>query len=396
MREKIKVAFVNDNFNPNSQGILAGITEYNRDKADWQLIVWPDVTPQSLSFLRKRGCRGAFVRAQTSAMMREFLQAGIPLIILAAMQHTFDLPFIRCDSEQLARTAGDYFIRKRYRNFASFGLDQAQWSRERMEQFSSYLGHLGYRVHSFRHDELPPPNTLTSFTRLWTSATLGTGQHKTTEWLKRLPKPVAIFAACDMLGCHLSNVVTEAGLVIPDEVAILGVDNDQAVCNICDPPLSSIAVNYSKAGYEAARLLDAIMAGRQRMRGQQIKITPTHVETRGSTDILAIDDPEIVQALKYIRLRSSQPMQVEEIASHVCISKRSLQLKFQKELGRSIHKEIVQAHFEVARNMLLETNLPVDEIAVRSGFHYTSNMRRAFKQLTGVLPHKYRQLHRPH
>jgi LacI family transcriptional regulator len=396
MKAKTKIAYVDDNINPNSQGILAGVTEYSRDKGDWELIFWPDVSAPSLSFLKKKGCKGAFVRAQTYAKAKELVQLRIPIVVLAAMQETLELPFITADSEQLAKIAGDYLLRKRFRNFAFFGENRARWSQERMQHFSSYLNQAGYTVDIFREETVSAANAPTSYTRLWTSTTLEAGQQKATEWLQRLPKPVAALAACDMLGCHLSNLAAEAGFVIPDEIAVLGVDNDQAICNICDPPLSSIALNYRKAGYDAARLLDGIICGRQRMQGQCVKIQPTHVEARGSTDIFSIDDAEIVQALKYIRQRSNQPMQVEEIASHVCISKRSLQLKFQKALGRSIHTEIVQAHFEVARTLLLETNLSIDEIAIRSGFHYTSNMRRAFKQICGLLPQKYRQQHRPH
>jgi LacI family transcriptional regulator len=224
---------------------------------------------------------------------------------------------------------------------------------------------------------------------------LNIGQNQLVEWLKELPKPIAILASCDILGCHLSNLAKDAGLDIPDEIAVMGVNNDQAMCNICDPPLSSIAFNFKKAGYNASKLLDRIISGQEKMEGQLIEILPTHVESRGSTDIFAISDPDIVQALKYIRQKSNEPLQVDEIANHVCISKRSLQLKFQKELGRSIHKEIVQAHFEIARGLLFETDLTIDEIAIRSGFHYTSNMRRAFKQITGVLPQKYRLQHRP-
>jgi LacI family transcriptional regulator len=139
-----------------------------------------------------------------------------------------------------------------------------------------------------------------------------------------------------------------------------------------------------------------MISGHETMQGQCIEIQPTHVETRGSTDVYAIDDPAIVQAMKYIRRNGNTPLQVNAIANHVYMSKRLLQLKFHKVIGKSVHDEIIQAHFEIAKAMLIETNLPVDEIAVRSGFHYTSNMRRAFKKVTGMLPQKYRQLYHAH
>lgn len=396
MGEKTKIAFAHDNINPNSQGIMAGIIEFVHNKGDWQLIVWPDTSGQSLAFLKQRGCKGAFVSAQTSTKAKEVLEIGMPAVAVATMQDMLNLPFITADPRHVAKSACDYFLKKRFKNFAFFGLTQARWSRERMECFSSYIKQAGYEVHVFKEEQIPVINDVIPFARLWISSTLNSGQQKLIEWLKRLPKPTAMLVSCDILACHLINVVKEAGLNIPEQIAILGVNNDQTLCNICDPPLSSIALNFKVAGYKAAKLLDRIISGKETMRGQCIDIQPTHVESRGSTDIFAIDDPDIVQALKYIKLNSNKPIQVDEVAAHICVSKRSLQLKFQKALGRSIHEEIVQAHFEVAKAMLVETGLTIDEIARRSGFHYTSNMRRTFRQLTGLLPQKYRQQYRSH
>ena len=394
MKEKTKIAFAHNNINHNTEGIMAGITEYIHNKGNWQLIVWPDSSRESLSFLKQRGCKGAFVSTQTTTKAKELLQIGIPVIAVSTLEDMFNLPFVSADSEQVARMACEYFLRKKFRNFAFFGLTQAKWSHGRMEFFSSYLAKEGFTVHKFE-EQIPIINDLVPFATLWINTTLNTGQQPLIEWLRQLPKPVAILASCDILACHLSNVAKEAGLNVPDEIVILGVNNDQAICNICDPPLSSIALNFKKAGYEAARLLDKIISGQQTMQGQCIEIQPTHVESRGSTDIFAIDDADIIQVLKYIKQNSNKPLQVDEIANRVCISKRSLQLRFRKAMGRSIHDQIVQAHFDIAKTLLNETNLSIDEIASQSGFLYTSNMRRAFKQLAGMLPQKYRQQHRP-
>ena len=222
-----------------------------------------------------------------------------------------------------------------------------------------------------------------------------TGQQELIEWLQGLPKPIGILVSCDILGCHLSHLILECGLSIPDDIAILGIDNNEAICNICIPRLSSIALNLNKAGYDAAELLNRIVTGKERLKGQRINIQPMQVKERASTDIFAIDDPDVIKALKYIREHNQEPLQVDDVANHVCISKRSLQMKFHHILNTSIHDEIIHAHFLIARNLLLETDISIDEIANRSGFHYSSNMRRAFLDTTGMLPHKYRQTHRP-
>jgi LacI family transcriptional regulator len=307
-----------------------------------------------------------------------------------------NLPFISANSKEVAQMACEYLLEKKFVNLGFFGLTQAKWSADRLEYFSEYLAKRGYNVHVFKEKQVLLTNDPTPFTRLWVNTALRTGQQNLIEWLKQLPKPVAILASCDIFACHLINVAKEAGLNIPDEIAILGVNNDNAICNICDPPLSSIAFNFKKAGYNAAKLLDKMISGHETMQGQCIEIQPTHVETRGSTDVYAIDDPAIVQAMKYIKENGHTPLQVNAIADHVYMSKRLLQMKFHDVVGKSIHDEIIAAHFDIAKAMLIETNLPVDEIAVRSGFHYTSNMRRAFKKLTGMLPQKFRQLHHAH
>jgi LacI family transcriptional regulator len=393
MKEKIKIAFAHNNIGHNTEGIMNGISEYIRNKGDWQLIIWPDNSQKSLDFLKKRGCKGAFVSAHTAAKAKELLLMDIPVIAVSTMQNMLNLPFISANSRQVAYMAAEYLLKKKFTNFAFFGLTQAKWSCDRLEHFSSFLAKEGYKVDSFKENQIPITNDFTSFTKLWINTALDTGQENLANWLKQLPKPVAILASCDIFACHLINAAQEANINIPDEIAILGVNNDEAICNICDPPLSSIALNFKKAGYNAAKLLDKIISGREKMQGQCIEIQPTHVETRGSTDVFAIEDPDIIRAMRYIRQNSSKPLQVNEIANHVYMSKRSLQLKFHKTIGRSIHEEIIQSHFDVAKTLLVETNLPIDEVAVRSGFHYTSNMRRAFKQISGILPQKYRQQH---
>ncbi|MBN2019538.1 MAG: DNA-binding transcriptional regulator [Sedimentisphaerales bacterium] len=396
MKEKIKIAFAHNQITHNTEGLLAGVSQYIRDKGDWQLIIWPDSSQKSLQFLKERGCKGAFVSVQTTTKAKELLRIGIPVIGVATIQNLLNLPFVSANSRQVAQMACEYLLKKKFENFAFFGITQARWSAERLEYFSRYLAEKGKNVQAFREKQVLVANDEpATFTRLWIKTALKTGQQKLVEWLNGLPKPVAILASCDTFACHLINVASEAGLNIPDEIAILGVNNDIAICNICDPPLSSIAFNFKKAGYNAAKLLDKMITGQETMQGQCIEIRPTHVETRGSTDVYAVEDPDIAQAMKYIRQNAHTPLQVDAIARHVYTSKRALQLKFHKVVGKSIHEEIVQAHFELAKALLIETNLPVDEIAVRSGFHYPSNMRRAFKEITGMLPHGYRQQQRP-
>jgi LacI family transcriptional regulator len=386
MKQKIKVAVAHNYITQNVQDVMAGISEYAHNKGDWQIIIWPDNTLESLIFLKEHGCKGAFVSVQTSTKAQQILQIGMPVIALSTLQDMSSLPFISADNQKVAELAYEHLSSKKFKHFGFFGLTESKWTHERSEYFSRLVHRDGGTLYRFQERPITSQSDLVPFPKLCIDMMLTEGQEDLI--------PIAVLASCDIVACYLSNIANEQGFVIPDEIAIMGVDNDSALCNICNPPLSSVALNLKKSGYEAAALLDRIISGQEQARGQRVTIVPEYVKSRGSTDILAVDDPEIVMALKYIRQNSNQPMQVEDLAHHLCVSKRSLQLKFQKALGRAIHDEIVLAHLEIAKNLLVETDLPVDIIAEKSGFSYTSNMRRAFLTHTGMLPRKYRQLHR--
>jgi LacI family transcriptional regulator len=396
MKPKVKVAFAYSSITHNTQGIMSGIMDYIRDKGDWNLIIWADSSLESLEFLKERGCQGAFAHIQTSTKAQQILKLKMPIIGFSTLQNLLSIPYISADPDQIAKTAYEYFKSKKYSHFGFFGINEARWSLERMESFRRCVEADGGTLHVFQSSPRPIRTDSVPVAKLWIETILQKGQQPFIDWLRGLPKPIAILVGNDILACHLSNVAAEAGLHIPEEIAPLGVDDDPAICDLCTPPLSSIAFNFKSAGYEAAQLMDDIISGRQEMRGQWIRIQPIGVRERGSTDMYALEDEELIKALRYIRTHASRPLQVDEIAGQLCISKRTLQLKFQKALGRSIHEEIIRAHFELARTLLIETNLPIETVAVRSGFHYTSNLRRTFLELTGMLPHKYRQTHRLH
>jgi LacI family transcriptional regulator len=394
MKQKIKVAVAHNYITQNVQDVMAGISEYAHNKGDWQIIIWPDNTLESLRFLKEHGCKGAFVSVQTSTKAQQILQIGMPVIALSTLQDMSRLPFISADNQKVAELAYEHLSNKKFKNYGFFGLTESKWTYERSEHFSELITRDGGILHRFNERPITTESDMVPFPKLCIDMMLTQGQEDLIQWLRNLPKPIAILASCDIVACYLSNIANEQGFTIPDEIAIMGVDNDSALCNICNPPLSSVALNLKKAGYEAATLLDQIISGHQQLQGQRVTIVPEYVKSRGSTDILAVDDPEIVMALKYIRANSNKPMQVEDIANHLCVSKRSLQLKFQKALGRAIHDEIILAHLEIAKTLLIETDLPVDAIAEKSGFSYTSNMRRAFLTHTNMLPRKFRQHHR--
>ena len=395
MKYQIKIAFAHNENGRNDEGISTGITQYIRNKGLLQLIAWPDTSYESLAFLKKQGCQGAIVNVPTYARAQRLLEIGMPIIAYSTLQNMHQIPIISTNSDQVAKLAFDYLSDKQFSHFGFFGLNDVRWTDERLHNFSDYVTKAGRTLHVFRGESIHVADNLPSYAKLWTSTTMKRGQQELVTWLKELPKPIGILVSCDILGCHLTHLAKESGLSIPEDIAILGIDNNEAICNICIPRLSSIALNLNKAGYDAAELLYKIITGKQQLDGQRINIQPMQIKERASTDIFAVDDTDVVKALKYIRQNSHKLMQVDDVAQHVCTSKRSLQIKFQNLLNHSIHEEIIYAHFRVARTLLLETDISIDQIAIRSGFRTSSNMRRAFLEISGMLPHKFRQVHCP-
>jgi LacI family transcriptional regulator len=179
-------------------------------------------------------------------------------------------------------------------------------------------------------------------------------------------------------------------LAVPDQVAVVGVDNDEFLCSLSDPPLSSIAPDTHRTGYEAAALLDRLMTGREKQRGQAIFIEPLGVISRRSTDVFALGDADVSAAVRFIREHAWEGISVKDLLREVPLSRRVLEDRFRKLLGRTPHDEIARVRFERVRQLLREARLPLAEIARRSGFRNAEYLATAFRREFGMSPKSYR------
>jgi LacI family transcriptional regulator len=209
-------------------------------------------------------------------------------------------------------------------------------------------------------------------------------------WLKSLPKPVGLMACNDICGREVLQACAAAGLRAPDDVAVVGVDNDELMCELSNPPLSSIALDVEKAGYEAARLLDSLMSGH--FAGEHVvQVEPVYVVTRQSSEIMAPDDPNVATALQFIKTHAGQPIGVSHVVEHAGVSRRTLERRFARALGRSISSEITQCRLERAKRLLLETDLPSLRVAAGAGFGTVKTFNRVFRRAAGISPHRFRE-----
>jgi len=199
-----------------------------------------------------------------------------------------------------------------------------------------------------------------------------------------------LMACNDICGREVLQACAAAGLRVPDDVAVVGVDNDELMCELSNPPLSSIALDVEKAGYEAARLLDSLMSGHL-LKERIVQVEPVYVVTRQSSEIMAPDDPCVASALQFIKTHAGQPIGVQHVIDQTGVSRRTLERRFARALGRSINSEITRYRLERAKRLLLETDLPSFRVAKGAGFGTVKTFNRVFRRETGVSPKRFRQ-----
>jgi LacI family transcriptional regulator len=331
---------------------------------------------RALSRLKDWGATG--VIARDSAKIDELLSMGLPVIIAnATKDYMPNLPNIVDDCEPTGAMAAEHLLSRGFRRFAYCGFDDRLWSRKRGEAFAKSIEEAGHKAYFYK-----PPRLRGQ--RLWENEPTYIA-----DWLKVLSKPLGLMTCADHRSQHVIEACRIAGLHVPEEVAVLGVDNDELVCDLSDPPLSSIALDTERAGYEAAELLDKLMKG-EKMAEQQIMVSPLHVVARQSTDILAIEDKEVAEAVRFIRQNSKSVIQVVDVAEHVALSRRSLERRFRKILSWAVHDEIKRVRTNQIARMLLEANQSISQIALSFGFPGVEQMCRFFRREKGINPQAYR------
>jgi LacI family transcriptional regulator len=289
------------------------------------------------------------------------------------------------DPQACAQLAAEHFLNRGFRHFAFCGYPGVNFSDERCEHFVQYLGVRGYDVTVFR---IPGRRPLVADMRVQ-EAGGELAESQLVNWLKTLSHPVAVFACNDIRGRQILAACSSAGLAVPDEVAVLGVDNDEVICGLSRPPLSSIQQDAFQLGYEGAAILDGMMAGNPPPE-QPILIAPKGMSVRQSSDVLAVEDPDVAIAVRYIRDHACEGGTVEGMVRDLMVSRTSLERHFLKSLGRSPKAEMERVRFERAKQLLTETPYKLERIATMLGFSTPAQFATAFKRYNGCPPSDYR------
>ncbi|MDR0509999.1 MAG: XylR family transcriptional regulator [Rikenellaceae bacterium] len=366
-----------------AKNLLKGIVRYSKEHGSWVLCKMPfsyrveHGIEGILAWAKEWRANGIIAQFYNTDRVDIFRENGIAVIAQDFKSRFTEIPNITGAHRLAGKIGADYFLRKGFRHFAFYGFKDIVWSSERCDGFrDTVLEHLPEAVfYEYQNED---------FNRLWyyESAPL-------IEWLKMLPKPVAMMACDDNQAQYIAEACKQCGVMIPEQIALLGVDNDETICTLSDPQLSSINQSVEKGGYEAAMLMER-MIREPDAHYDDVVIYPTHVTTRRSTDIYATGDPHISTVLQYIHQSGVPTLTIDRLTRLVPFSKRLLENRFRQEIGIPIHAYIIRLQVERFAVRLLETNAPIVEIADEMDCWDYKNLARLFKKIKGCTPSEYR------
>ena len=378
-RPRKEVALLIETSNGYARGLLNGIIAYMREHESWSVYLGEhgrgDDPPR---WLRRWRGDGVIARIENQRIASAVVESGLPAVDVSASRTVARLPWVETDDRAIAEAGARHLLERNFRQLAFCGDDRFNWSRWRSEHFQRAAAEAGAACSVYR------PSARAR--RAWDAMEDEIGQ-----WLLSLPRPVGVMACYDIRARHVLDACRRVGLAVPDQVAVVGVDNDEFLCNLSDPPLSSVAPDTRRTGYEAAALLDRLMSGRERQRGQAIFVRPLGVISRRSTDVLALGDADVSAAVRFIREHACEGISVKDLLAEIPLSRRVLEDRFRKLLGRTPHDEIARVRFERVRQLLREARLPLVDIARRSGFRNAEYLTTAFRREFGMSPNSYRK-----
>jgi LacI family transcriptional regulator len=376
-----RVAVLIEASNAYARGLLAGIHRHMREHEPWTVFL-PEHGRGAppLGRLAHWQGDGIVARVETAAIARAVDDLRhtrrTPVVDVSAARLLADVPYVETDDTAIAAMAVAHFAERGFRRFAFLGDGRFRWSTNREQAFAAAVVALGHTV-----DVFAPRGR---------RAAWGDDDAAIEAWLGGLEKPVALFACYDVRGRQALDACRRAGIAVPDEVAVLGVDDDELLCELASPPLSSIVPDAAGAGRQAAVILDRLMAGGA-AGGTEWLLEPLGITTRRSTDVVAIDEPLVASAMRYIRDHADRGIKATDVARALGISRRVLETRFVRRVGRTPHDEIARAQMRLVEGLLRETDLPLATIAARAGFRHPEYLTVAFTRHHGTPPSQWRR-----
>jgi LacI family transcriptional regulator len=385
MAVRPRVALMVESSRAYGRGLLHGIAEYVRLHGPWSIyLAERGLGEAPPAWLQGWEGDGIIARIENLRLARAICDLGLPAVDLRGLLPDLNVPVITTDDEAVARLAVEHFLERGFRHLAFCGFTGVDYSDRRSECFARLVEKEGLTAHVYRPSRQPRPGgTEAMEQRGWAT------ESEVTRWIETLPRPVGLMACNDIRAQQVLTACRVIGVPVPDEVAVLGVDNDDVLCDLSDPPLSSVVPDTRRIGGEAAALLERMMGGKPPPEAPT-SIPPLGVVTRRSTDVLAIEDRAIARAVHFIREHACEGISVDDVLAELPLSRSVFERRFAKFLGRTPKAEILRTQLDRIKQLLAETDLPLKQIAFKTGFQYPEYMNVVFKGRTGQTPGQYR------
>lgn len=380
MKARPAVALLIETSNAYARGLLKGIVAYIREHRPWSIHLPEQGRGASPpAWLAKWPGNGIIARIENEAIARAVVNSGLPVVDVSAARLAPGIAWVETDDRAIAQLAVDHLLERGFQHLAYCGDSAFNWSNWRRDHFVQILERQGRRCHEFDFSGKTPLRESREGQ-----------QRRLAAWLRSLPKPVGVMACYDIRAQQVLDVCREINIAVPDDAAVLGVDNDELLCELSAPPLTSVIPNTLRTGYEAAALLDRLMAG-DRVAADPHLIAPLGIEVRQSTDVLAMDDRDVAAAVRFIREHACDGINVADVLKAVPLSRRVLESRFRSHLGRTPHEEILRLKLDRVKQLLAETELSIAAIAERAGFEHSEYLSASFKQHFGLAPSVFRR-----
>jgi LacI family transcriptional regulator len=385
-RPRVRVALIIESSRVYGRGLLRGIASFARTKGDWSTFFEPRAPRDPLPpWLRTWKGDAIIARIETRAMASAILRHRLPTVDLRGLFTDLPVPLVETDDQLVPRLAFDHLMDRGFRRVAFVGFARHNYSETRCAAFTAIAQKAGvpcavYNGPARSRSKLP-------------SRQLQHGivcERDLPRWLAAQPKPIGVMACNDVRGQQVLSACRDANLAVPDEVAVIGVDNDEVLCELADPPLSSVIPHTVRIGEEAAALVEQMIAGDIPRSRRVVYVPPVGVASRRSTDVLALDDRVLAAAVRLIRGEACSGLRVEDIIARLPISRSSLERKFRAAFDRSPHDEILHVRLLRVRQLLTDTDMKLAQIASIAGFEHAEYMSVVFRRETGETPGAFR------
>ncbi len=382
-RRPPRVALLVETTRTYTRELLAGVRRYVAAHGPWSCFVELRALESGPPpWLRNWDGDGILTRTFTQETADLITATGLPAVELRATFLKSGRPFVGMDNRLIGQMVAEHFFDRGYQSFAVYSLHTERFFVERVQNFAATVQARGGAC-----SILPEP--VSDRATDWEK-----GQARLISWLTSLPKPVGIFAANDQLGVRVLDACQRAGIAVPEDVAVVGAENEETLCAFANPPLTSVRFDGAAVGFAAAELLARMMRGGAHPKGETL-FPPKGIVVRGSSDEFVITDRLVAHAARIIRENACTGLNVDDLCRKLNASRSTLDRRMRAALGRTPKDEILRVRFREVERLLRETDLTIDTIAEQTGFAHSHYLQAAFKEVHGLTPGEFRRKGRP-